>query len=312
MILITGGTGFVGRQLVGRLLDEGIQFRLLLSSRSAVDRLPEGDYETVTADIEDPDALQPALKDVHTIVHLIGTEARGRHHRLWEVDVPGTKALIEAAQRARAGRIIVLSRPGASTASAYTVKQAKGEIEEAVRRSGLAYTIFRVNVLFGEGDRFSEHIAMLARVFPVYFLPGDGETVLEPLWVNDLVTCLAIALEDLDLIDRVMDLGGPEVLTYRRIVLRVMQAVGTRRPLLSLPYLIVRFGGWFLDGLFARWPFTEMWADLLAANQTTEAGNIERHFGFRPAAFDIGLIDKYLNRRGYLWQFIRYIFTTRW
>jgi NADH dehydrogenase len=176
----------------------------------------------------------------------------------------------------------------------------------------LAYTILRTGVLFGEGDCFSEHIAMLARAFPVFFVPHDGEQVLQPLWVDDLVTCLAMSLQDLDLIDEMIAVGGPELLTYRRVVMRVMYAARARRPIVGLPMLLHRAGAWFLDGLFERWPFTEFWVEMLSTNQTAGLGTIERQFGFRPAKFDIGLIDRYLQRPGQQLGLLRYIFSRHW
>jgi NADH dehydrogenase len=312
MILITGATGFVGRSMLARLAKHDVKVRILLSTKSDPEKLPQVPFEAAVGDITDAATLDEALKDVHTVIHLVGTETRGRHARLDDIDLEGTKQLIEACKKARIGRLIAVSRPAASRASAYRIKQVKGEIEEAIRSSGLAYTIFQCAVLYGKGDRFSEHIAMMAKVLPVYPLPGDGESVLQPLWVEDLVTCITISLESLDLIDEVVPVGGPELLTYRRIVMRVMFAVGARKPLVSIPFLVLRYGAWFLDGLFARWPITEMWAELLATNQTTELGNIERLFGFRPAAFDIGVIDHYLQQRGYWRRFLRYIFSVNW
>lgn len=314
MILVTGATGFVGRRLVYRLtVDAGLRVRVLLRPGSDVSRLPRPlTVHTMVGDITDADSLLAAMDGVHTVFHLVGTETRGRHARLNNVDVAGAKAVVEAALAARIGRIIYVSRIGAERASAFPVLRAKGEIEETIRNSGLAYTIFRPGVLFGEGDHFSEHIAMLARTFPFYVVPGDGETVFQPLWVDDLVTCLAMSVENLDLIDSVVALGGPELLTYRRLVMRVMHTIGSRRPIVGMPLLVNRVGAWFLDGLFARWPLTEQWVEMLSTTQMAELGAIERHFGFRPAAFDIGLLSTYMQRRWYRFELLRYMFTSRW
>jgi len=263
-------------------------------------------------DITSADTLMAAMDGVHTVFHLVGTETRGRHARLNEVDVEGAKAVIEAALAASVGRIIYVSRLGAERASAFPVLRAKGEIEERIRNSGLAYTIFRSGVLFGEGDRFSEHIAMMARAFPFYLVPGDGETVFQPLWVEDLVTCLTMSLENFDLIDTVATIGGLEFLTYRRLVMRVMHTIGSRRPIIGVPLLAHRSLSWFLDGLFARWPLTEQWNEMLSTTQTAEMGSIERYFGFRPAAFDVGLLSTYMKRRLYALELLQYSLTNRW
>jgi uncharacterized protein YbjT (DUF2867 family) len=314
MILITGASGFVGRRLSVKLAGDGqLRVRVLLRDeamkRHFTDELP---LDVKVGKLTELDTIRHALEGVHTIFHLVGSDMRGRHGNLAEVDIAGTRVLVEAARDARVGRIIYVSRVGADKGSAFPLLRAKGEAEEAIRSSGLAYTIFRASVLFGHHDHFSEHIAMLARAFPIYFVPGDGESTFQPLWVDDLVSCLAMALEDLDLIDTTLTLGGPEILTYRRIVMRVMHASGSSRPIIGTPLLVNQAAAWFLDGLFARWPFNERWIELLAANQTAELGTIERHFGFRPASLDIGLIDKYMRQRRYAFELLRFIFTQKW
>jgi uncharacterized protein YbjT (DUF2867 family) len=314
MILITGATGFVGHRLVTKLVAENqLQVRALVRDDAAGQRLAQNlPIEVVTGTLPDSDSLRPSLLGIHTVVHLAGSDMRGRHGNLIDKDVAGTKALVEAALEARVGRIIYVSRMGADKGSAFPLLRAKGEAEEAIKSSGLAYTIIRSSVLFGQNDHFSEHIAMLARAFPVFFVPGDGEATFQPLWVDDLVSCLAMSLEDLDLIDTTLSLGGPEILTYRRIVMRIMHASRSPRPIVGTPLLVNQAAAWFLDGLFARWPFTERWIELLAANQTAELGTIERRFGFRPASLDIGLIDKYMRHRRYAFEMMRFIFTQRW
>ncbi len=314
MILLTGATGFIGQRLVRRLAgDAQLRVRVLLRPGKEAERLPHGiTLHTMIGRLTDPDSLLAAMDGIHTIIHLIGTDTHGRHARLEEVDIAGTRAIVEAALTARVGRIIYVSRVGADRASAFPILRAKGEIEDIIRRSGLAYTIFRSSVLFGKGDRFTEYIGMLARAFPVYFVPGDGAATFQPLWVDDLVTCLTMSLEDLDLIDSIMAVGGPEMLTYQRIILRVMHASGSRRPIIGAPLLLHRAAAWYLDGLFSRWPFNEEWIQLMSSNQTAELGTIERHFGFRPASLDVGLIDTYMKNRRYAFELIRFALTREW
>lgn len=314
MILVTGALGFVGRRLLRRLAQyPDLKVRVLLRPGTDVDRLPRGvSVHAMMGDIHDTAFLQAAMEDVHTVYHLASTETRGRHAQLQQVDIEGTRSVVAAAQTSRVGRIIVVSRVGADRASAFPGLRAKGEIEDIIRKSGLAYTMFQTGVLFGEGDHFSENLAMLIESFPVFFVANDGDQVLQPLWVEDLVTCLTMALQDLDMIDETIGLGGPEIIAYRRLIMRVMYAIGTSRPIMSVPLLALRAGAWFLDGLFARWPFSEYWIELLSTTQTSELGTIERLFGFRPAAFDIGLIDKYMADRRYRLELLRYIFTTQW
>lgn len=314
MILITGATGFVGQAVLRRMTyDYGMMVRVLLRPGARADQLPrEVPIHVMMGAITDQESLLAAMDGIHTIIHLAATDTRGRHADLDGVDVLGADRLVEAARIARVGRIFLVSRFGADKASAYPVMRAKGQIESLVRSSGISYTIFRTGVLFGERDSFSEHIAMLLRAFPVYFVPGEGDVMLQPLWVEDLARCVVMSLEDLDMLDRVLDLGGPELLTYRRIVQRMMHASGAQRPIVGVPLLWHRAGAWFLDGLFARWPFTSFWVDMLGTNRTSDLGNVERYFGFRPTRLDLEVLRSYVQQRHYTFELIRYILTNKW
>lgn len=314
MILITGATGFVGRSVLRRLkYDYDLTVRVLLRPGSRVERLPvEVPIHVMMGNVSDEESLLAAMDGVHTVIHLVGTDGRGRHADLDGVDVAGARTLAAVARVARVGRIILVSRFGADKASAYPALRAKGQVESLVQNSGVSYTIFRTGVLFGEHDSFSEHIAMMLRPFPVYFVPGDGETMLQPLWVEDLARCVVMSLEDLDMVDRVLDLGGPELVTYKRVVQRVMRASGSPRPISGVPLLWHKAAAWLLDGFWARWPFTNFWVDMLGANRTSQLGNVERHFGFRPTRLDLDVLSTYMRKRRYAFELIRYILTQHW
>lgn len=314
MILVTGATGFVGQTVLRRMTYEhSLSVRVMLRPGIQHAQLPVAvPVNVMVGSLLDRDSLLAAMDGVHTVIHLAGTDTRGQHGRLDEIDVAGTRNLVEAARVARVGRIFLVSRFGADKASAYPVQRVKGEIEEIIRNSGISYTIFRVSVLFGKGDNFSEHIAMLLRAFPTFFVPGEGDVTLQPLWVEDLARCVTNSLENLEMIDRVVDLGGPELLAYRRIVQRVMTASNATRPIIGVPLLWHRAAAWFLDGFWARWPFTRYWVDMLATNRTSELGNVERFFGFRPARLDLDVLKTYMQARRYSLDLLRFIMTNPW
>lgn len=314
MILVTGATGFIGRNLIRRLaLDAGLELRVLLRPGTDPSRLPRGvALDTAVAALNDRAGLREAVKGIHTVIHLVGTDTRGRHASFESVDIEGTQNLLEAARSARVGRFIYLSRIGADRSSAFEMLRVKGQIEEMVRQSGMAYTIVRSGPVFGPDDHFSEHIAMLAAGFPVYFVPGDGEMTLQPIYIDDLTTCLTMALDSLELLDRSIELGGPEILPYRRLVMRIMYVAGLQRPVIGVPMLLLRAGGWYLDGLFNRWPFTTLWAEMLSTTQSAELGTIERDFGFRPTALDVAALKTYMNGRRYLLQLLQFSLSGRW
>ena len=200
MILITGATGFIGRHLVARLTESGKPFRLLLPDYAVRD-VPRdtAEMEIIVGTLDDEETLFRAMNGVNTVIHLESAQWWGTERELERIEVAGTRRFVEAARTARVGRIITLSHIGATSASAYPLIRVKGRMEEVVRSSGLAYTIIRPGVVFGEDDAFFNHIAMLLSVNPFFFfMPGRGEVVLHPLYIDDLIEVLMQTLENID------------------------------------------------------------------------------------------------------------------
>lgn len=300
MILVTGGTGFIGRHITRRLLADGRRVRLLLpagrlaQAASLFDPQPE----IVTGSILDPEALFRASTGAHTVLHLENAQWWGSERELERVEVFGTRTLVDAARAARVGRIITLSHLGAASASAYPLLRYKGVVEETIKNSGLAYTIVRSGLIFGQEDAFFNQIAMQLAANPFLFLmPGRGEVVLHPLHIDDLVQALCAALDSLDVVDRVIDVGGPEYLSVEDMLRTVMRVTGMYRPIVSIPPYALR---WLtlLFRLLPRSLVTAQWLDLLAANRTARIGNLYTYFGVRPRRFEDTLLT-YMPGRPY-------------
>src|SRR5205085_2681743 len=214
---VTGATGFVGRALLPRLAEAGHNLRVLLRPSRRTPRLPKGvPVEVAIAQLDDERGLATALSGVDTVIHLAGAEWRGSAGDVLRVDGAGTRAVVEVARAAGVRRFVYLSHLGSDRASAYPVLKAKGIAEEFVRQSGLPYTIFRSAMLFGPDDVFVNVLAALVKLAPGFFLmPGDGRTALQPLWVQDLATCVEWSLADDSFLNRVISLGGPEFIPLR-------------------------------------------------------------------------------------------------
>ena len=226
------------------------------------------------------------------------------------MDVAGTRALVEAAHEAGVGRLVYLSHLGADRASAYPVLKAKGLAEEFIRHSGLAHTILRAALLYGEEDVFVNVIAAMLRLGPgVFFMPGDGKVTLQPLWVEDLVTCLEWSLSDLTSLNQTISLGGPEFLTFAQMVEIVRDVIGVRRFVVPVRPPALRFGAWMLEGLLPRSPLTTRWLDYLATNRTWELVSVSRYFGLKPARFGPRTLE-YLRQKRWLSEMARLIFGT--
>lgn len=315
MILVTGATGFIGRAVVERLLADKLPVRCLVAEHKQ-DDIPwdlsaEHAPQIVVGHVMDEEALFRAVTGVHTIIHLEGAMWWGRPRDMERIEVSGTRNLLLAARSARVGRIITLSHLGAAPSSAYTLHKIKGQVEELVRNSGLAYTIIRCGVVFGEGDAFINNIAMMLAANPFFFLmPGRGEVVLHPIYIDDVVQAIMRAQEAIDVIDRMIDIGGQEYTTLDDLLRTVMRVTGQYRLIIGVPPYLLRWIAQVYAFIFPRALVTPQWLDLLATNRTAPLSNIYESFGFQPRRLEDTLV-RYLPHQRHFLKLIRYAFRRR-
>jgi uncharacterized protein YbjT (DUF2867 family) len=287
MILITGGTGFIGRALVRQLFASGYPVRTLLRPSPHTPRLPKGvPVEVAVVGLGDVRGLRAALHEVDTVIHLAGAEHEGRNANLLTTDIQGTRNLAQAAKAAGVTRFIYLSHVGADRASAYPVHKAKGIAEEYIRKSGVPHTIVRSSIVYGPEDHFTTNLASLVRGAPIFFpIPGDGQTRIQPLWVEDLVTCLLWAMENPETIDQTYEVGGSEYFTLRQTLETIMGVIHKRRVLIPVPQPFLRALVVTLETFLPHFPASSFWIDYYAIHRTCPVENLPRTFGLMPARF---------------------------
>jgi NADH dehydrogenase len=219
MILVTGATGFIGRSLMACLAREGIEAR------------------PYTGYLETPLTLREAMTGIDTVIHLAGAESKGSNNRLQQVDIEGTENLLEECRRTNVQHLIFASRIGADTASMHTLLYTKGVVERLIQQSGIPYTILRSATLYGRDDRFTEIILALALwSWPIVWLPGGGQTAMQPLWVEDFVRCLLITLKNpAKYLDKTVTIAGEERIRYRDLVQQILTIKGKKRIAVPLP-----------------------------------------------------------------------------
>ncbi len=308
MIFVTGGTGFVGQALIRHLVETGRPVRTLIRPSPHSPNLPRGvSVDVAVSAITDERGLRAAMVGVDTIYHLASAEWIGARASLLETDIQGTQAVVRAAVDAGVKRIFYVSHLGADRASAYPVLKAKAIAEEFIRRSGLDFTILRSAIVFGPHDGLTTGLARILQSIPFFFLmPGNGTTLLQPLWIEDLVTCLVWSLEDAETSNRTIEVGGPEYLTFDQVVHLVMQAIGVRRRIINMrpPYL--RGLTVFFDSIFPKLPVSVYWLDYLAANRTCALDTVPRVFNLMPARLSQRLV--YLQDQNWHTSLVRSLF----
>lgn len=307
MILVTGATGFIGRVLIRQLTETGHRVKVLLRSSPRTPRLPKGvPVEAAVVSLADTRGLRAALTNVETVFHLASAESQGRNANLYATDIQGTENLAVAAADAGVERFVFLSHIGAARASGYPVFKAKGIAEENIKRSGVPYTILRSSIVYGPEDHFTTTLVNLLRAAPGIFpIPSGGRTVLQPLWVEDLVTCMLWSLEKPETINQTLEIGGFEYFTLHEILEILMKVARVPRFLLTMSPVALRALTVTLEASIPGFPISSFWLDYLSVNRTCPVDSMPRYFDLMPARFHYRL--DYLVRKPWynrLWSSI--------
>jgi uncharacterized protein YbjT (DUF2867 family)/ligand-binding SRPBCC domain-containing protein len=253
-VAVAGGTGFVGGGIARELHRRGHRV-VALSHRgdSARGPLPD-DIEMRPADVADPASLAPALAGVDALVIALAfrnspmeSPRSGQTFEL--VDARGTERLIAAAREAGVRRIVYLSGAGAAPDADRHWFRAKWRAEEAVRGSGLVWTIIRPTWIFGPRDVSLNRFLGFARTLPFVPLTNTGRQRLAPVFIDDAARLAADSIADDAAACQVFELGGPEVLTMRGIIARALRAARVRRPILPGPTPLLKLAAWPLQFL---------------------------------------------------------------
>jgi len=293
-ILVTGGTGFVGRHLCRELKSRGHSVTAL-ARRPSAGELPGG-VEKAMGDVTAYDSLVEPMEGKDLVVNLValsplfkpsgGDEMHDRVHR------KGTENVVRAAEETGVEKILQMSALGADPDGATAYIRAKGAAEEIVKSSSLRYVIFRPSVIFGDGGEFVPFTKKLA---PPYLtpLPGGGKTGFQPIWIGDLTPILADGIEDDAYDGGVYEIGGPERLTLAEVARTVHGSEGRPSTVVPVPMALAKIGLSTLGSL----PGAPMGADQyrsLQFDNTTDHNDVE---AFDVSEGDLRTLGDYLAGR---------------
>ena len=291
-ILITGGTGFVGSQIRDHLADRELSLLVRDPSSAAHVRTAK----VVRGDVTDPASLATAMSGVETVIHLVAIieESGGRNFDV--IIRQGTENIVQAARAAGVRRFIHMSALGAQNNPAYPYLHAKWGAEQAVRDSGMDWTIFRPSVIFGPGDGFINVLANLVRKAPVIPVVGSGASNFHPVAVADVADAYKRALDDPATISQTYEIGGGEIYTYEQMLDLIAAHLNTRKPKVHMPVglmkLVVNFSSPLPKPL--RPPVTREQLNMLGLDNCTDASATGDLIGRPPVSLRDGM--SYIRR----------------
>ena len=235
MILVTGGTGFVGPHVVRALLGTGRPVRCLARRPERV-RGVEG-CGLVRGDMTDAASLRQAVEGCDTVVHLVAI-VLGTPQGFERVMIQGTRDLVAAAKEARVRRFVLMSAlgTGEETKDATSYFRAKWEEEQAVASSGIEHTIFRPSFIFGPDGGMLPGLISMARYSPV--TPILGTRRLQPIWSGDVAAFFAKAAADGP--TGTYELGGPDQVSWEELYAAIRRVLGKRRLAFHVPLGLTR------------------------------------------------------------------------
>lgn len=234
-VLVTGGTGFVGRAVVGELLGRG--HTVYAGSRRG--DAPPGAHG-VKLDVTDAGSVLRAVGEAspEAVIHLVGIIAEQGTQTFTRVHLEGTQHVLAATPRQ--ARYLHMSALGAREDSASGYSRSKAQAERLVRESGLSWTIFQPSLIFGVGDDFFGRVLReLVSTAPVVPMIGDGSFPFRPVSVQDVARAFAGALEQPETVGQTYTLTGPEEFTFRQLLEMELAALGRRKPIVPVPLALM-------------------------------------------------------------------------
>jgi len=252
VILVTGGTGFVGPRIVHAIRAAGKPVRALVRNPSsrAAQQLRSWGCELVEGDLTRAETLHEAVAGCDAAVHLVAI-LTGRPRDFQRVMTEGTRDLVLASQGAGVRRFVLMSAlgTGEETKDLVPYFRAKWDMETLVRGSALEHVIFRPSFVFGENGGALQQFKRLARLSPVTPIVGPGTQRIQPIWIEDVAAYFAGSLDQPDAVNRTFELGGPDVVTWNEFWEQLKRALGVRRPSVHLPFGLVRIQATVLERL---------------------------------------------------------------
>ncbi len=302
-VLVTGATGFVGREVVAQLQARGHEVHALARGpvRTGAPPAMPATVRWHAGDVLTPASLPPAVSGMDAVVHLVGIISECGRNTFEKVHTEGTRNMVLAARQAGVQRFVQMSALGIRADAPARYQRSKWAAEEIVRASGLAATIFRPSIIYGPRDHFVNLFAGMARWSPVLPVMGRGHALLQPVPVTDVAIAFAGALTEPWSIGETFDLCGPERLSFVEILTTIQAVLGIKRWLFRIPLPCARLLALYLEFVFGKIlrrppPLNRDQLLMLGEDNVGDPAPANRLFKLQPIPFRAG-IASYLRTK---------------
>jgi NADH dehydrogenase len=302
LVTVFGGSGFLGRHVVRELAKRGYRIRVAVRRPDLAGHLQPlgrvGQIHAVQANLRYPRSVEAAARDAEVVINLVGILYERGRQRFDAVHTLGAEAVGLAAAEVGA-RAIHVSALGADENSESSYARSKALGEKAILTAVPGSVIFRPSVMFGPEDTFFNRFAALARVSPFLPLIGGGETRFQPVFVGDVATAIADAVDGKANPGWTYELGGPEVRSFRQLMQYTLATIQRRRLLLPIPFPLANLQASILQflpkPLLTPDQVEQLKHDNVVSPEAEREGRTLSAFGVEPTTIE-AIVPSYLWR----------------
>ena len=296
---IFGGSGFIGRHLIGRLAKQGWVLRVAVRRPAQANFLKTlGDVGQITpirAPLQDPVAIEAAVHGATAVVNLVGVLYERGAQSFAAVHARGAQNVAAAAAAAGVENLVHVSAIGANLRAESEYARSKGAGEAAVKTAFPNASILRPSIVFGPEDDFFNRFAAMARLAPALPLIGGGGTKFQPVYVGDVAAAIATCLDSKRHWGQCYELGGPRVYSFAELMTLLLHEIHRHRPLIPVPFAVAEFMAWPLE-LLPVPPLTRDQVKLLRHDNVVASGaRTLVDLGIVPTSAEV-ILPTYLDR----------------
>ena len=283
MILVTGASGKLGKEVSRQLAQKKLQFRCLVRKTSKIEELEKIGANLCYGDVTDRESLKEAMQGVDSVIstHTLGMQKKGITY--WDVDYHGNLNLIKLLKENGGGKYVFISGMGAILYSRFPLFQVKQLIENLLITSGLDYTIFRPSGFFSDFTMTAEFIQKY-HLYPI--MGGGGNYRIQGIHEGDLAYCAVDSLSNNKASNQIFSIGGPEVLTYKKIVSVYSKVLGYKVRVLPIPLGLIKTVGWIVDTFTGYRYSIQGFIDALSKDSVTDNEPILNTFDVKLRPFE--------------------------